>query len=355
MTKLAGHLSGFSDAIRGQPSSHKIKREYIFSDHHSDILGTGGYSRVERVKSLKLNQYVAMKIVNKTVISNRANYLKLLARMHDMYEDLDTDIIIRSYEWFESLDRYYIVFELAAGGDMFDRISNMGRYAEPVAKAALQRILKALDFTQNHGLIHRDIKPENFFYRDINDPLSFGLSDFGLALVLDEQGPADTQRFYEVAGTPGYAAPEIYRKTGYGKKSDIFGVGIVGYIMLSSWSPWSSSDPKQLMIETMTQEVKYYPSHWGGVSDLAKDFITQLTAKDPKQRLSCKEALQHPWFKTETGHNQDTERPVAQKLMRAPTAKAETYYDGCELAKQLTKHCDGDDLTHAGETVRVAA
>lgn len=48
----------------------------------------------------------------------------------------------------------------------------------------------------------------------------------------------------------------------------MFGVGIVGYIMLSSWSPWSSSDPKQLMIETMTQEVKYYPSHWGGVSDL---------------------------------------------------------------------------------------
>ena len=45
------------------------------------------------MKSLKLNQYVAMKIVNKTVISNRANYLKLLARMHDMYEDLDTDII----------------------------------------------------------------------------------------------------------------------------------------------------------------------------------------------------------------------------------------------------------------------
>ena len=126
------------------------------------------------------------------------------------------------------------------------------------------------------------------------------------------------------------------------------------------------------MIETMTQEVKYYPSHWGGVSDLgtllqsasslhqltdqptcststAKDFITQLTAKDPDQRLSCKEALQHPWLHTETGHKQDIERPVAQKLIRAPTAKAETYYDGCELAKQLTQ------LTQSGETVRASA
>ena len=60
---------------------------------------------------------------------------------------------------------------------------------------------------------------------------------------------------------------QIYKKTGYGKKSDIFGVGVLGYIMLSSWSPWSSSDPKQLMLETMTSEVRYYPSHWTGVSE----------------------------------------------------------------------------------------
>lgn len=51
---------------------------------------------VERVKSLKLNEFVAMKIVNKTVISNRANYMKLLDRLHDMYEQLDNDYISMS-------------------------------------------------------------------------------------------------------------------------------------------------------------------------------------------------------------------------------------------------------------------
>ena len=39
-----------------------------------------------------------------------------------------------------------------------------------------------------------------------------------------------------------------------------------GYIALSSWSPWNSSEPKQLMVETMTLPVKFYPSHWQGVS-----------------------------------------------------------------------------------------
>lgn len=79
-----------------------------------------------------------------------------------------------------------------------------------------------------------------------------------------------SERFYEIAGTPGYAAPEIYRKTGYGKKSDIFGCGVLAYIVLSSWSPWNSTDPKQLMVETMTAPVKFYPSHWQGVSDLGE-------------------------------------------------------------------------------------
>ena len=61
-------------------------------------------------------------------------------------------------------------------------------------------------------------QPENFFYRNLQDPLDFGMADFGLGIVLDEQGDSDRERFYEIAGTPGYAAPEIYRKTGYGKK-----------------------------------------------------------------------------------------------------------------------------------------
>lgn len=51
---------------------------------------------MERVKSLKLDKYVAMKIVNKVVISNRSNYLKLLDRLHDMYEQLDNDYISSS-------------------------------------------------------------------------------------------------------------------------------------------------------------------------------------------------------------------------------------------------------------------
>lgn len=204
----------------------------------------------------------------------------------------------------------------------------------------MRRILGALDYVQDFGLIHRDIKPENFFYRDINDPLNFGMADFGLAIVLPEKGPGDKERFYEIAGTPGYAAPEVFKKTGYGKKSDIFGVGVLGYIALSSWSPWSSSDPKTLMMETMTVPVKFYESHWQGMSELAKSFISALTDKDPEKRLSTKQALQHSWLQSSVGDENKENVPVAQNLTRMKTARAETLYEGCKLAKALTKHAD---------------
>jgi serine/threonine protein kinase len=64
-------------------------------------------------------------------------------------------------------------------------------------------IQSAIDFLQDHGLIHRDVKPDNILYRSEHDVLDFALSDFGLAIVLKNAGPLDTERFYDMAGTPG--------------------------------------------------------------------------------------------------------------------------------------------------------
>lgn len=138
--------------------------------------------------------------------------------------------------------------------------------------------------------------------------------------------------------------------------SDIFGIGVLGYIALSSWSPWNSSDPKQLMVETMTLPVKYYASHWQGVSEegvflatkviwfahiqhlAAKDFISHLTEKDPEKRYSAKQALQHKWLTSSVGNENTSCKQVPPNLNRQKTAKADRLYEGCELQKALTKH-----------------
>lgn len=74
--------------------------------------------------------------------------------------------------------------------------------------------------------------------------------------------------------------------------------------------------------------------------------------KDPNKRLSASEALNHPWLLTNKGVKEAPVTPVAQNLLRSQTAKAETYYDGCELAKILTSHCQDPGLQNEVEAVK---
>lgn len=85
----------------------------------------------------------------------------------------------------------------------------------------------------------------------------------------------------------------------------------------------------------------------------AKSFITALTAKDPNQRLSCQEALRHTWLTSRAGDENTDMPPVATNILRSQTAKPEGYYDGCELAKALTKHAD--DLPERVRSIEVTA
>ena len=47
--------------------------------------------------------------------------------------------------------------------------------------------------------------------------------------ILDNESEDDPKTQMEVAGTPGYAAPEVFRRIGYGKNQDVFGVGVIAY------------------------------------------------------------------------------------------------------------------------------
>jgi calcium/calmodulin-dependent protein kinase I len=108
----------------------------------------------------------------------------------------------------------YIVTDLAVGGEVFDRVLAKGSYYESDAAELVRALTSGVAYLHDLGIVHRDLKPENLLFRTTEDNSDLLISDFGIAAVLGEE---NFNHLATTCGTPGYMAPEIFRKTGYGK------------------------------------------------------------------------------------------------------------------------------------------
>lgn len=146
-----------------------------------------------------------------------------------------------------------------------------------------------------------DLKPENLLYLTKEADSTLVLADFGIAKMLDSKdGVLST-----MAGSFGYAAPEIMLKQGHGKPVDMWSLGVITYTLLCGYSPFRSESVADLIDECKNGRIVFHGRYWKDVSQDARDFITNLLQPDPSKRLSSEEALQDRWLtgKTATDHN----------------------------------------------------
>lgn len=108
----------------------------------------------------------------------------------------------------------YLVTDLALGGELFDRICRKGSYYESDAAELIRATLSAVAYLHDHGIVHRDLKPENLLFRTPEDNADLLIADFGLSRIMDDEA---FHVLTTTCGTPGYMAPEIFKKTGHGK------------------------------------------------------------------------------------------------------------------------------------------
>jgi calcium/calmodulin-dependent protein kinase I len=106
--------------------------------------------------------------------------------------------IIKLLDFYEERDRYLLVMDMAAGNDLFTRVTARS-YSEDEARRVFRNLLETIQYMHSHHVIHRDIKPENILMKSIDDPCDIYLADFGFAV---EHEGEDLQ---EVVGTLQYA------------------------------------------------------------------------------------------------------------------------------------------------------
>jgi calcium/calmodulin-dependent protein kinase I len=124
------------------------------------------------------------------------------------------------------------------------------------------------------------LKPENLLYVTQDASSDLVLADFGIAKTLGTQ----EETLQTMAGSFGYAAPEVMDRKGHGKPVDMWSMGVITYTLLCGYSPFRSENLHDLLEECTNNSVVFHERYWKDVSNDAKDFINRLIVPDPDKR-----------------------------------------------------------------------
>ena len=145
-----------------------------------------------------------------------------------------------------------------------------------------------------------------------------------------------------MAGSFGYAAPEVMLKQGHGKPVDMWSLGVITYTLLCGYSPFRSENLHDLIEECRRGQIVFHERYWKDVSKDAKSFILRLLHPDPDKRATSEEAMKDVWLTGETA----TDHNILPEL-RAYMAKARLRrgIEVIKLAKRIEalKGLEDDD------------
>ncbi len=227
-------------------------------------LGEGGMGTVYLAEDTMLERKVALKVLN-SLLTTESHFTKRFHHEAKVQASLIHPNIVTLYNYFREGENYCMVMENVEGITLKQIISNIGPMPEQRAIRILNRLLEAVGFAHNKGVIHRDIKPSNII---ISKDDNVKILDFGIAKILQDKGLTKTGT---KMGTVYYMSPEqIKAVKDIDHRTDIYSLGITFYEMLSGRVPFNidTDSDFEILNEIVSSELKdpreFYPfiSNW---------------------------------------------------------------------------------------------
>jgi len=263
--------------------SRQLEQDYELQNR---VLGTGMSGAVRLAKGRSDGRRYAVKSFEKSNLSpkNRQD----LRNEAELYLQFDHPHIAQLNMVFETDDMLHLVMECMEGGELYERLATQRRYTESAAADAVYQMLLAIAYLHAHKIAHRDLKLENFLYES-KGTSHLKLIDFGLAKIWDP-----STRMSQACGSIHYVAPEVLSQS-YTTQADMWSVGIIAYMLLVGSPAFSGSDSE--ILRKIKAGMPHFSSKFGKLSEPAQSFVRSLLQKDPLERLTAAQALEHPWIK----------------------------------------------------------
>lgn len=287
-------------------NSGTVKDQGIYKDFiiKHETIGQGAFATVKKAVERATGDSYAVKIINrrKALNTGGGGAIAGVDRELDILEKLHHPNIVELKAFYEDLDNYYIVMELVPGGDLMDFVAANGAIGEDATQVITKQILEGIAYVHKMGISHRDLKPDNILIAQ-DDPILVKITDFGLAKFSDNLTVMKT-----FCGTLAYVAPEVItgkfgssqmelqQKDNYSSLVDIWSLGCLVYVLLTSHLPFNGKNQQQMFAKIKRGEFHEAPLNSYDISEDGRDFLECCLQVNPKLRMTAEEALKHKWL-----------------------------------------------------------
>ncbi len=248
-------------------------------------LGRGGMGIVYLARDVQLDRDVAIKILppQLATAATRERFL----REARTAAGLSHPHIVPIHRVGEADGFVFFVMSYIEGETLGERLRNRG----PLPPADLTRIMRevawALAYAHGRGIVHRDVKPDNILLEAGTGRAM--VTDFGIAHAGHDSGPVKVPG--KVAGTAHYMSPEQARGDPVDGRSDIYSLGVVGYVALSGRLPFEADNLPALILKQATQAPGSVMQAAPGLPPSLGNAIDRCLEREPDDRFPDGEAL----------------------------------------------------------------
>jgi eukaryotic-like serine/threonine-protein kinase len=247
-------------------------------------LARGGMSEVVEALDERLHRRVAMKLLAPSIAEDAAAATRF-EREARAVAGLSHPGIVTIYD--HGTDGVpFIVMELIEGPTLKGLIEQRAPFPEADAAAIALEVLDALDHAHGRGIVHRDIKPQNLL---VTGAGTVKLADFGIARSL--AATAALTQTGQIVGTAAYLSPEQAAGRPATEASDLYGVGVVLYELLTGGLPFAGDNALAVARQHIDSPPPAPRTLRPGISPALEAVVLRALQKRPEDRYPSAAAM----------------------------------------------------------------